>query len=186
MKPRQLPILVLGLALLAPACGAKGAGDPAGQTIKAATTYSIQPVALGKRWTPKGWSGTDLNGAPISSREFAGAVTVVNFWASWCGPCRAEQPVLEKLWKEYESKGVKFVGVTVREESRVNALAHVNEFGVTYPSVYTPDTTIAYGYHVLFIPETYVLDRRGKVAWRVIGVTHDADMRRALDAELAR
>lgn len=185
MKPRHFPVYLLGLALLASACGGKGGQGITGTGIKVYDSYRIQPIKLAARWLPASWSATDLKGSPISSRDFNGAVTVVNFWASWCGPCRQEQPVLDKLYADYSSKGVKFFGVNIRD-TRVNALAHTDEFGVGYPSVFNPDETIAYQYRVLFIPETYVIDRNGKVAAREFGVTHDAAMRAAIDAELAR
>jgi thiol-disulfide isomerase/thioredoxin len=184
MKPR-LPLFFLGLALLATACGAKGAGGPTGKDIQTYTSYSMQVIPLAKRWAPPAWSDTDLHGSPISSAQFAGAVTVVNFWASWCGPCREEQPVLDKLYASYRSKGVRFFGIDIRD-TRVNALAHTNEFGVTYPSVFNPDESLAFHYRVIYIPETYVLDRDGKVAAREFGVTHEAAIGAAIDAELAR
>lgn len=183
MKARTLPIFVLGLALLAPACGEKGGAETAGQTIRAATTYNLVSYAVAKRRAPKSWRGRDLHGASLASSAFAGAVTVVNFWASWCGPCRAEQAELEKIHKEYRSKGVKFVGVNIRD-TNTNARAHVDEFGVTYPSVLNQDSTIAFKYRVLFIPTTFVLDENGKIAAKIIGPTHEADLIRVIEGEL--
>ena len=185
MTPRRLPILILGLALLAPACSGKGNAGPNGKDIQTATTYSLQTIPSGSRWKAPPWTATDLSGAPISSAQFAGAITVVNFWASWCGPCRAEQPELEKLWNDYKGKGVRFLGINIRD-TRVNAVAHTSEFNVSYPSVYNQDETLAYRYRVLFIPETYIVGRDGKVSAREIGETRDTDMRQAIDAELAR
>jgi thiol-disulfide isomerase/thioredoxin len=185
MKPRRLLLPVLGLALLASACGGKGGAETAGQTIQTATTYNLARVPLDKRWTPKPWSGVDLHENPLTSASFKGAVTVVNFWASWCGPCLAEQPDLQKVWETYQTRGVRFLGVDIRD-TPVNARAHVDHFKVTYPSVFNPDSTIAYRFRAIFIPETYVLDRNGRVAARVIGVTRQADLHAVLDEELAR
>jgi len=185
MKPRHFPVYLLGLALLASACTGKSGAAINGTGITVASSYDIQKVPPAKRWRPPAWTATDLNGTDISSREFGGAITVVNFWASWCGPCRQEQPVLDKLYADYSSKGVKFFGVNIRD-TRVNALAHTNEFRVGYPSVFNPDQTLAFKYRVLYIPETYVIDRNGRVAAREFGVTHDVAMRAAIDAELAR
>lgn len=184
MNARVFLILALGLALLGPACTGKGGAETAGQTIRAATTTNVTAFKAGDRRTPAAWSGTDLGGAKIRSRDFRGSVTVVNFWASWCGPCRVEQPDLENVWTQYKSKGVKFLGVTVRD-TRTNARAHVEEFHVTYPSVFTGnDTTIAYKYRVLFVPSTILLDRAGRIAARIIGPTNEQVLRRLIDGEL--
>jgi thiol-disulfide isomerase/thioredoxin len=183
--PRILPILVLGLALLAPACSGKGAADPTGQAIKAATSYNVgDPISPAKRKTPKAWNGESLTGDTIRSDEFNGAVTVVNFWASWCGPCRVEQASLEKVWRSYQAKGVRFLGVDIRDK-RVPALAHVGEFNVTYPSVQNEDSTIAYKFRVIFIPTTFVLDREGRIARKIIGPTNEADLKRVIDEAMA-
>lgn len=190
MNRRRIPILTLGLALglalLASACGGKAGAETAGQRIKAATGYSLTTYEVGDRRLPKAWSGPNLRtGVRIASADLKGAVTVVNFWASWCGPCRIEQAGLEKLNKEYASKGVHFLGINIRD-TRVDAGAYLDEFGVTYPSVVNQDASIAYKFRVLFIPTTYVLDRSGRIAARVTGATRERDLRKALDAELAR
>lgn len=185
MKARCIPILALGLALLAPACSGKGGAETAGQRIKAATGYSLTRYEVADRRTPKAWTGPNLRGGRIRSSDFTGSVTVVNFWASWCNPCRQEQEELESLYKEYASKGVRFIGVNIRD-TRVNARAYLDEFGVTYPSVENQDSSIAFKFRVLFIPTTFVLDERGRIAARVTGETVEGDLRMALDEELAR
>ena len=177
-------VALIGASLTLWACGGKGLGTgTTGQAIKAATTYSVSPLPEGKRWTPRGWQGPDLGGGTLTSSAFTGSVTVVNFWASWCGPCRAEQAELEALYKEYAQRGVRFVGINIRD-TRTNARAHVEEFGVTYPSLFARDSSIAHDFRVLFIPTTYVLDPDGRIAARVIGPTRDEDLRRLLDGEI--
>lgn len=185
MKRRSILLSAAGLALLVAACGGKGGAETAGQTIKAATSYRLTTYEPGKGRRPPAWRGPTLTGGEIRSSDFKGSVTLVNFWASWCGPCRQEQAELEALYKEYGPKGVKFVGVNIRD-TRANARAHVEEYGVTYPSVENQDSTIAYRFRVLFIPTTYVLDERGRITARVTGPTVEEDLRAVLDAELAR
>jgi thiol-disulfide isomerase/thioredoxin len=182
MNARIFLILTLGLALVAPACTGKSGTETAGQTIRTASTYNITSFKPGDRRMPQPWSGTDLQGSPLRSNEFRGSLTVVNFWASWCAPCRVEQPDLEKVWTSYENKGVRFLGVTVRD-SLTSARAHVEEFGVTYPSVFAKngDTSIPAKYRVLFVPSTVVLDGSGRIAARIIGATNERDLRRLID-----
>jgi len=183
MKPPILLILVLGISLLVPACKGGGGAETAGQTIRAATSYNITPYTLAKRRLPSSWSGSDLAGATIQSGSFRGTLTVVNFWASWCAPCRVEQPELESAASAYAAKSVRFVGVDIRDTTAA-AKAHVDEFHVSYPSIFNPDSTIAYKFRVIFIPTTFVLDRRGRIAYKIIGPTRDGDLARILDQEL--
>jgi thiol-disulfide isomerase/thioredoxin len=185
MNARVFLTLLFGLVLVAPACTGKSGAEPAGQTIRAATSYNVTTYPAAERKPAKPWSGQDLQGKKLRSVDFRGALTVVNFWASWCAPCRVEQPDLEKVWRLYEGKGVRFLGVTVRD-TLANARAHVDEFGVSYPSVFTQnDSTIAYKFKVLFVPSTVVVDPSGKIAARIVGPTHEEDLRRLLDGELS-
>ena len=186
MKARRFASLRLAaLVLTATACSGGGVGK-SGQAIKPAVGYNVSTFAKGKRWKPKGFSGPALLvQGDISNALLAGKVSVVNFWASWCGPCRQEQRQLEAVWKAYESKGVRFLGINIRD-TRTDALAHLDEYGVTYPSVFNPDSTIAFTYRVLSVPTTYVLDASGGVAARITGATTESSrLDSILDAELA-
>ena len=186
MRARNLPFLLFVIALLASACGGKGLGTgTVGQAIGNEGGYNAIPYAQEDRAQAPSWSGKDLNGAAISSSSFKGSIIVVNFWASWCVPCRTEQPALERVAKAYADDGVRFVGINIRD-TVVNARAHVEEFGVTYPSVFNPDSTIAFDFRIKNPPSTFVIDRDGLVAWRIIGETREGNLSRILDIELGR
>ncbi|MDQ4149426.1 MAG: TlpA family protein disulfide reductase [Actinomycetota bacterium] len=94
----------------------------------------------------------------LSSEDLKGHPVVLNFWASWCVPCREEAPTLEAAWKKYESQGVKIVGVNV-QDSKEDAAAFVKEFGLTYPSVRDTDLQLYTKLGVAGMPETFFLSR---------------------------
>ena len=184
MRARNLPILLFVIALLASACGGKGLGTgTVGQRIGNEGGYNAIPYAQEERKPAPAWSGTDLNGAAISSASFKGSIVVVNFWASWCAPCRTEQPALERVAKAYADDGVRFVGVNIRD-TNVNARAHVEEFGVTYPSVFNPESTIAFDYRISYPPTTFVVDRDGFLAWKITGETREENLSKVIELEL--
>jgi len=109
--------------------------------------------------------------ATASLADLQGEVAIVNFWASWCGPCRAEQPDLNAAVEELEGEPVTFLGVNFRNDPVPNARAHVREFDMPYDSLYDPENTIAAALDVTTIPATVVLDARGRIAGRLLGVT---------------
>ncbi len=112
--------------------------------------------------------------------------TVVYFWASWCGPCRTEAPMMQRIARQYRARGVVVVGVNASDEDlRSDAVAFVREHGLTYPIVASTERERrAWG--VRAFPETFVVGADGRVSTRVPGAVDLTIMRRVLDAELAR
>lgn len=152
-----------------------------------ASGLQLRPIAVADRKpVPRFKEDALLGDGVITEAFFDGKVAVVNFWGSWCGPCRKEQPLLEALWKEYQAKDVVFLGMNVRRDQRAAAKAFIDEFEVTYPSAYDPDSTVAYAFGLRVMPGTYVIDRQGRIAAQAIGaVTDEVAFRQLLDAELA-
>ncbi len=182
----RLTLLVLPVALLA-ACGGKALGsEAAGKAggFKAATGYNVSDVAPGDRDRKPAFSGKDFAGKRVTQQDLRGSVAVVNFWASWCGPCRKEERNLEDLWQRFGPRGVAFLGVNTRD-TKVDARAFIEEFGVTYPSIFDPYAKIAYKFRVVYLPVTYVLDKQGRIAATIVGATVDTSaIERILEREL--
>jgi thiol-disulfide isomerase/thioredoxin len=130
-------------------------------------------------------SGPKLGGGSLSLAEFRGKVVVVNLWGSWCGPCRREQPELERVWREYRERGVQFLGVNVRD-GEVAARAFQEEFGVTYPSFFDPSAGLTFKLKSQVVPTTYVIDAEGNIAFRLTGRVDAALLRNALDVTLRK
>jgi thiol-disulfide isomerase/thioredoxin len=128
-------------------------------------------------------SSPALERGTVAPKTYRGEVVVVNFWASWCGPCRKEQPGLERLWAEYGERGTQFLGVNFRDDPAA-ARAYLDEFDVTYPSV-ADDGLIAHRFRVPYLPATVLVDRSGQMRYRLLGAQDEAVVRGYLEELLA-
>ncbi len=106
---------------------------------------------------------TTLDGQQMHLADLKGKVVVVNFWASWCGPCRQEAPALQTVWQQYKDKGVVVLGVAYTDIES-NARAFIQEYGQDYPIGLDIGTKISDLYHITGVPETYFINRQGEVA----------------------
>jgi thiol-disulfide isomerase/thioredoxin len=139
------------------------AGDGSAQVIDKADRQAAPDLA-----------GTTLTGDDLGLTDFPGDVIVLNLWASWCGPCRAEAPALQQVSADQAKQGVQFVGINSRDETP-NALAFERNFGITYPSLVDQDGELQLAFRDTVaptsIPWTLVIDRDGLIAARVLGPT---------------
>jgi DsbE subfamily thiol:disulfide oxidoreductase len=131
-------------------------------------------------------SGPLLGDGPTwSSTSARGSMLVVNFWASWCPPCRQEQPELNKVAAAYRDRGVALVGVNVNDEPG-SARAYTREFAIPYPSLVDPRGELAARLGVPGLPTTLILDRDGVAASKLLGKTTQASLSARLKPLLAR
>ena len=129
-------------------------------------------------------AGTTVQGEALAEADYAGRVVVVNFWATWCGPCEDEQPALQEVWGEYEDRGVSFVGVNYRDDAAA-ADAWIERFGVTYPSVEDAAGGWADDFSLAGAPTTYVADAAGRIRYVVTGAVSAEALSGLLDDLLA-
>jgi thiol-disulfide isomerase/thioredoxin len=177
IRPEVFSLLVVS----AVAVGAAGCSSSPEQA--AGGNYRFVQVAPGldqvkpaDRQAAPALSGAEVDGQRFDLASTRGSVTVVNFWASWCGPCRAETPNLEALSKQTAASGVRFVGVNVKD-SRAAAASFIRDKGVTYPSLFDDDGSLAASWPIAVgLPSTVVLDRQGRIAARFTAAVSSADL----------
>jgi len=134
-------------------------------------------VSRGKRISAPHQSLPVLNGPGRQSlSDYRGKVVVLNFWASWCDPCRIEAPALQGLQRRIASRGGTVLGVDFRDTA-TDARAFMREFNLTYPSLRDTDGWLAKQYGTRALPETFVIDRQGRIA----AVSRGTVSRRFLD-----
>lgn len=107
------------------------------------------------------------HGRTMTRSNFNGKLLVLNFWASWCPPCIAEQPSLSQFAKEYASQGVVVLGISIDKNENLYK-KYLAQRGVIYDTARDPEANISGSYGTFQIPETYVIDRSGKVIEKVI------------------
>lgn len=182
-------IAVMAGALLLSGCGgqaASGTADTGTGYVAGDGSAVVLPVA--ERQPAPDISGPTLEGGTWSLADHVGQIVVLNVWASWCAPCRAEAPALEQVSVETADQGVQFVGLNTRD-TQAAAKAFVANYGITYPNLVDDDGSLQLAFRDTLppqsIPSTVFIDAQGRVAARVLGEIDRSRLQGIIDTLLA-
>jgi cytochrome c biogenesis protein CcmG/thiol:disulfide interchange protein DsbE len=174
--PRLIAIgaLALFLALLAYGLAKKSPNDTIDERLAegrsaSAPGFSLELLTAGE--PPAGLREVIASAASdgqVALKDLRGTPVVLNFWASWCRPCEAEAPVLERAWQRSGKGGTLFLGLDI-QDLRGDAREFASRFGITYPTVRDPGKKSLKNYGATAVPETFFISRDGRVVAHVIG-----------------
>jgi peroxiredoxin len=141
---RRLPIAALAAAMIALA-------------LPAASTDGSQPAPS--------FTLANRAGGEVSLAALKGKVVMINFWASWCGPCRQEFPALDAIYGKYKPMGFEMVGINVESE-KADAEKFLGAMPVSFPILFDPENKVSGSYGVSAMPTTFLVDRQGRLRWQ--------------------
>jgi peroxiredoxin len=155
--------------------------------ISARLAMPTMPAAAETNRPAPNFALQTIDGKTLHLNDLRGKIVLVNFWGTWCVPCKAETPALEAAYKQLKDSGVEFVGVNLRNQEELGAAgdaavkAFVATYGVTYPIVYDTDGEVARAYQISPIPVSYFIDAQGNIRYVYVGELKTSDV-----LELAR
>lgn len=167
MPRAAVPLLIAVLVLVAAGLGVTalrtvlhaGAGEVADETVAIPARTGTDPGAQAPAFTAPAYDGP-----PISLDRFRGHPIVLNFWASWCPPCRAEMPALEAAYQKYRARGIVVIGIDGATDTWAASRSYLTARGVTYPAGRDDRGRVAQAYHVAALPTTYFIRADGRIA----------------------
>ena len=116
-----------------------------------------------------------INSKDITLSEYIGDPLVINFWASWCPPCREESELLEKTYKELTDQKIKFIGINI-QDTEIEAKNYISEFNITYPNGMDIDGRISIDYGVIGLPVTFFINKDGIINTRWVGAISKSEL----------
>ncbi|MGH7259635.1 MAG: peroxiredoxin family protein [Nitrospiraceae bacterium] len=111
----------------------------------------------------------DLDGQAVTLSEYRGSVVFINFWATWCGPCRVEMPAMEALYKEFDRKDFEILAVSTDQQGAAVTRPFRNQLGLSFPILHDSDYRVGLAYGARTLPMTFLVDRRGVITHRIFG-----------------
>ncbi|GAA4756123.1 hypothetical protein GCM10023328_44800 [Modestobacter marinus] len=190
---RRHALAVLGVVALGGLTGCAGseeassAGGESGGFDFTGSTPLGKVIPEAERQSAPRFSGELLDESAFDSTSLGGEIVVLNFWGSWCAPCRLEMPEFQAVFADVKDDGVQFLGVDVKDQRQL-AQAFVDSVGVDYPSLFDPRGEVALafrGFPANVVPTTILIDRFNRVAAVYIATVSEDDLYEALDHLLA-
>jgi peroxiredoxin len=125
---------------------------------------------------------TNLEGAEVSLSDFRGKGVFINFWATWCGPCKREMPLMEKHYQEVKDEGIEILAVNIAE-SNVAVSSFIERIGVTFPVLLdsNPDRVVTQRYGVGALPASYFVDKDGVIVGHYVGEMNESILKEHLE-----
>jgi thiol-disulfide isomerase/thioredoxin len=167
---RLFPLAAAGISLLIAAGCSKPATGSATAPAAAKVAGSLPKIGPAPSWRLQ-----DLAGKPVSSEDLKGKVVVVDFWATWCPPCREEIPGYIELQKQYGPEGLVIVGISLDQQGPDIVKPFAAKYGINYPLVMGDEKVVAAFGGVEGIPTTFLIDRNGVIRDRKVGMEHKAE-----------
>lgn len=161
---RLLPLILLVLLLFSGCAGTSGQTEPSSEPMESTGQTETHTVAA------MDFTVYDAEGNPVKLSDFYGKPIVLNFWASWCGPCKGEMPEFEEVYREMGDQ-VQFlmINLTYGNETMDSAQSFVSSQGYTFPVYYDTSGNAAFVYKITSIPATFVIDAEGNIAGYAVG-----------------
>jgi peroxiredoxin len=184
-RSRVLTYCIALLLLVLGGCGADESPSPAdapktSQEARSGTSYQTDPVPA------PDLDLETMDGDTINLAQQDGNVVLVNFWATWCAPCRKEIPDLVDLYDELQPKGLEIVGIAVDQEGAEVVKPFVEEQNINYPIVLDPDQSTEKHFEAMYgLPTTYVVNPEGKIVRRILGIFPIDEMKPKLQEMLS-
>lgn len=138
-------------------------------TLLSAADTSLADDAFKPGEKAKDFTLPDMAGKQVALSQYKGKVVLLNFWAMWCRPCRAEMPSMEKLYNAYREKDFVILAVSMDRKEKNEVSEFVKKNGYTFPVLLDPDSTLSENYKVPYIPATFLIDRQGQIVSREYG-----------------
>ncbi len=140
-----------------------------GTALATGPLSKLSVIPLAERQAAPAFLLESLTGGKESLADYKGKLVLLNFWATWCMPCRQEMPSMASLWQKYQDQGLIVVAISLDEDARSRVASFAKIFKLSFPILLDPQSQVGGAYEVSGVPASYLIDRNGKLVARVVG-----------------